>query len=119
VNVVIPQSVVVIGAAAFSYCGFLVDVTFDQNSQIQTIGYAAFMGSGIRRFDFPASVRMIEAVAFSSCGSLGDITLLPNSQPEIRGYAFRGTPLRAVTLPPGAVVDPRAFPAGTRVTRFP
>ena len=69
----IPASVETIEASAFKGCSKLATVTFEQGSQLKTIGgdgsfYGAFYGcTALTAIEIPASVETIEASAFKGC----------------------------------------------------
>lgn len=74
VSVVIPSSVVEVGAAAFAYCSLLAEVIL-VDSGLQTIGDSAFRGTGLVSIVVPDSVAEIGANAFSDCDSLTAVVL--------------------------------------------
>ena len=75
----IPASVETIEASAFKGCSKLATVTFEQGSQLKTIGgdgsfYGAFYGcTALTAIEIPASVETIEASAFKGCSKLAYI----------------------------------------------
>ncbi len=77
--ITIPNTVTKIGNSAFSLLSNtdatgLTSVTFESGSQLETIGYGAFMSnSNLTEITIPASVKSIEGMAFAGCTSLKDI----------------------------------------------
>ena len=67
-SISIPQSVSSIGGQAFYSCSKLATVTFEPDSQLTTIGPAAFQSSGLTSISIPPSVTTIESNAFQSSG---------------------------------------------------
>ena len=69
-SIEIPASVETIGASAFQFCSSLATVTFENGSQLKTIGggsysYGAFSDcTALTSIEIPASVETIEAAAF-------------------------------------------------------
>ena len=82
----IPASVETIEASAFKGCSKLATVTFEQGSQLKTIGgdgsfYGAFYGcTALTAIEIPASVETIEASAFKGCSKLATVTFEKGSQ---------------------------------------
>ena len=70
----IPESVIIIGEKAFSYCTNLETVSFGQNSKLQTIGDGAFAGcTSLKEVEIPASITVLYLSAFSECDNLKTI----------------------------------------------
>ena len=70
----IPESVIIIGEKAFSYCTNLETVSFGQNSKLQTIGDGAFAGcTSLKEIEIPASITVLYLSAFSECDNLKTI----------------------------------------------
>ena len=107
----IPASVETIEASAFKGCSKLATVTFEQGSQLKTIGgdgsfYGAFYGcTALTAIEIPASVETIEASAFYGCSSLTTVTFEKGSQLKTIGGghysgAFYGcTALTSIEIP--------------------
>ena len=101
-SIEIPASVETIEAAAFKGCSSLATVTFEQGSQLKTIGggysestfssyYGAFSDcTALTTIEIPASVETIEAAAFKGCSSLATVTFEQGSQLKTiaGGYYF-------------------------------
>ena len=109
-SIEIPASVETIEAAAFKGCSSLTTVTFEQGSQLKTIGgdyykqfyYGAFSDCPITTIEIPASVETIGSSAFSGCTSLTAIEI-PASVTTIGTAAFKGcSSLTTVTFEKGS-----------------
>lgn len=96
----LPASLKTIGPRAFAYNKFAT-VTFADNSQLETIGDAAFSANEeLTTIVIPASVKTIGLEAFDSCIALQSISFAPNSAVETIGnYAFAATALTSFTMP--------------------
>ena len=85
-SIEIPASVETIGASAFSYCSSLATVTFENGSQLKTIGGGSYSSgafsdcTALTSIEIPASVETIEAAAFKGCSSLATVTFENGSQ---------------------------------------
>ncbi len=97
-HVVIPDSVVRIGQAAFRDCPGIKSVTFPHN--VTEIATEAFLGClSLENIKFSDTLMEIGSFAFSSCRSLEQITL-PQTVKTIGIYAFSGcTNLRKINIP--------------------
>ena len=96
----IPASVTSIGDDAFGACTALTSVTFIENSQLTSIGDAAFYNTGLISFTIPASVTSIGDEAFGACTALTSVTFIENSQlTSIGDAAFYNTGLISFTIP--------------------
>ena len=98
-SIEIPASVETIEAAAFKGCSSLATVTFENGSQLKTIGggssyYGAFSDcTALTSIEIPASVETIKASAFKGCSSLATVTFKNGSQLKTieGGYPSSGT----------------------------
>ena len=104
----IPASVETIEAAAFKGCSSLATVTFENGSQLKTIGGGSYSSgafsdcTALTSIEIPASVETIEAAAFKDCSSLTSIEI-PASVETIKASAFKGcSSLATVTFENGS-----------------
>lgn len=116
-SVFIPATVLSIGDSAFIYCDALTTVTFAENSQLKSIGRAAFYGSehvhprfkeikipdsvetigngafyecrDLERIALPSALQMLSSVTFYNCTALSEVTF-PASLKTIESSAFSG-----------------------------
>ena len=85
-SIEIPASVETIGASAFIPCSSLATVTFENGSQLKTIGGGSYSSgafsdcTALTSIEIPASVETIEAAAFKGCSSLATVTFENGSQ---------------------------------------
>ena len=85
-SIEIPASVETIGASAFRICSSLATVTFENGSQLKTIGGGSYSSgafsdcTALTSIEIPASVETIEAAAFKGCSSLATVTFENGSQ---------------------------------------
>ena len=85
-SIEIPASVETIEAAAFKGCSSLATVTFENGSQLKTIGGGSYSSgafsdcTALTSIEIPASVETIEAAAFKGCSSLATVTFEKGSQ---------------------------------------
>lgn len=80
----IPESVIIIGEKAFSYCTNLETVSFGQNSKLQTIGDGAFAGcTSLKEIEIPASITVLYLSAFSECDNLKTIICHATLPPQL------------------------------------
>ncbi len=118
----IPSCVTNIGISAFSSCDRLVSVTFEENSQLVSIGDYAFNDCwSLANIDIPDNVISIGEYAFYRCDELKSLTLgdkvaiidyyaffqctslksivFPSSLISIGGSAFQNTSLTSIVIP--------------------
>ena len=85
-SIEIPASVETIESAAFKGCSSLATVTFENGSQLKTIGGGSYSSgafsdcTALTSIEIPASVETIEAAAFKGCSSLATVTFEKGSQ---------------------------------------
>ncbi len=79
-EIVIPASVTSIGISAFYNCSSLTTVTFENDSQLESIGAIAFSYTSLQSIEIPSSVTIIGRAAFQSCGSLTTVLFQDESQ---------------------------------------
>ncbi len=103
-SVFIPATVTSIGPFAFRFCKFLATVTFAEDSQLKSIGLAAFYGTEqaypkFKEIKIPDSVEAIGNAAFRYCQNLERIAL-PSALQTLSNVTFYGcTALSEVTFP--------------------
>lgn len=86
-EIVIPDTVLTIGYAAFANCFYLLRV--DMGKGVKTIGGSAFLDClSLNTMIFSTSLETIGEYAFSGCSSLPKYLILPDSLVSIGGYAF-------------------------------
>lgn len=103
----IPASITRIQSQAFQQSG-LETITFEENSQLQTIGMGVFLHTPLRQIELPDSVTTIEDSAFAGLTKVGgtnDSVLesikLPASLKTVGSFAFAGAHFSELTLPEG------------------
>ena len=106
-SIEIPASVETIEAAAFKGCSSLATVTFENGSQLKTIGGGSYSSgafsdcTALTSIEIPASVETIKASAFKGCSSLATVTFENGSQLKTieGGYPSSGTFADCTALP--------------------
>ena len=102
-SIEIPASVETIESYAFYGCSSLTTVTFEEGSQLKTIGGSAFESLRITHIEIPASVETIGSSAFKGCSALTSIEI-PASVETIGSSAFKGcSSLTTVTFEEGSL----------------
>ena len=111
-EVVIPESVTSMGDWAFKGCSSLATVTFENGSQLKTIGGGSYSSgafsdcTALTSIEIPASVETIEAAAFLDCQSLKRITF-PDRMVRFGEWAFyENESLQSVCIPEGVTTIP-------------
>ncbi len=111
VSVNIPKSVTSIGQIAFYKCYSLASLTFEENSELQTIGESAFSRCfSLASVTIPDSVTSIRDDAFELCIKLASLTFEENSKLDTIGEsAFSGinssnSPTEAIITIPQTVL---------------
>ena len=109
-TVVIRNGVTSIGKYAFNGCSSLKSVTFQEGSELTSIGERAFYGTDLKSIEIPASVTSIGGSAFSG-SSLGSVTFADGSRLEsIGAWAFYNTGLTSIEIPASVTsIGERAF----------
>ena len=75
-SIEIPSTVTSIGDSAFRYCSSLTTVTFQEGSQLTSIGGWTFAFSGLASIEIPSTVISIGDFAFDECSSLTTVSYL-------------------------------------------
>ena len=112
-KVTIPEGVTSIAAYAFNSCAQLVDVEFDTECKLETIGDYAFADCvSIPELQLPTTVTSIGNYALSGCISLAKINsdvegemILPNKVTTIGQYAFQNLALITKVVVPDSVTS--------------
>ena len=118
-SVFIPATVTSIGPFAFRFCKFLATVTFAEDSQLKSIGLAAFYGTEqaypkFKEIKIPDSVEAIGNRAFYYCQNLERIAL-PSALQKLSNATFYGcTALSEVTFPASLKIIERSAFSGCR-----
>lgn len=104
-NIIIPASVVIITNNAFELATNLTSVTFEENSNLETIGGFAFYRTNLISIHFPASITTIGSSAFSYLKTLTSVTFEENSKlTTIGSFAFiKLTGITSLIIPEGVV----------------
>ncbi|QIB69709.1 leucine-rich repeat protein [Aminipila butyrica] len=98
-TIAIPKSVVTIQDKAFSDCSSLTTVTFEEGSQLQSIGADAFgYCTSLLAIQLPSTVKTIGNNAFKNCKYLKTVTF-GSSLESIGDSAFATTKVSVVELP--------------------
>ena len=107
-NVMIPNTVEVIGDYAFQNCTALTNISIPNS--VKTIGKEAFRGcTGLTAIDIPNSVISIGENAFRQCSGFTTL-VIPSSVTSIGYAAFRDcTGLVSVTIPDSAAIGASTF----------
>ena len=100
-EITIPSSVTTIGQSAFNSCEILTNVTFEEGSQLQSVGNFAFVATPLTSIAIPSSVTDIGSYAFGDCYHLEEVILQEDSQlTNIGERAFYGcSDLVSFTIP--------------------
>ena len=99
-TIIIGKGVKSIGNNAFNGFSSLTSVTFEDNSELTSIGEKAFYKcTGLTSFSIPEGVTTIGGSAFKYCTGLTSFSI-PESVTTIGSYAFKGcTGLTSITIP--------------------
>lgn len=96
-HVILPETLISIEDHAFEWCVAL--KTIDFGSSLERIGVSAFEACGnLKEVMFPASLKIIDPLAFAQAGNL-QIVIILNGCESIADGAFMGCPLRDIYLP--------------------
>ncbi len=95
-SITIPDSITSIEEWAISHCGELTSITFGDNSNLTSIGFAAFyLCTNLKSITVPYGVTTISTHAFYQCNNLTSITI-PASVTSIGESAFDGCKLYVI-----------------------
>ena len=87
----IPSTVTAIGGYCFERCSGLEEVTFADDSKLETIAVRTFNASGLKKITIPKKVKEIQEGAFFWCVGLKSVTFEPGSElTTVAGNAFLG-----------------------------
>ncbi len=100
-SITIPKSVTSIGGASFVQCSDLASITFEDESQLTSIGIQAFEScTSLTSLTIPSTVIEIGNYAFRYCSSLKDVTCLATELPTLGSSVFSGISETAVLIVP-------------------
>ena len=104
-QVVVGKDITAIGKFNFFWCSKLQAVTFEEDSQLERIGWGAFGYSSLQTIAIPDSVTRIDGYAFYYCSKLSDVTIGENSRLASMGeYVFKAdTSLHSLYIPDSTV----------------
>ena len=112
-EVTLPDTLLVLGDAAFNYCRGLESLTLP--ASLEEIGNAAFsMMSNLKEITIPANVGMIGNEAFGNCNSLQAIRVAPGNlvyTSDDRGVLFTEDMITLLAAP-GGLTGKYAIPEG-------
>lgn len=103
-SIEIPKEVATIGQYAFTYCSGLTSLTFEDGSNLTTIGNDSFMScTNLVNVILPNKVTSIGSQAFNSCTKLQSI-IIPNSVTTM-SYGIFGScyQLKNITIPASVI----------------
>ena len=103
-SIIIPNSVTTIGVASFLQCYDLTSVTIVNGDNPVSIGKSAFQQTGLKSISIPKSVTTIGGESFSHCYDLTSVTIAEGGASSIGESAFEGcTSLTKVTIPKSVI----------------
>lgn len=102
-HVDIPDSLRVMGKKCFAGCQILENISFGEESQLETIGEGCFeMCEKLEKIEVPESVNEIQKSAFESC-KCKTITLLSRELKTLPRATFRASDITEITIPRSVV----------------
>ena len=105
-SVKLPNGLTSIGKNAFYKCKMLSAVTFEEGSQLKTIGLGAFESTALTSIQIPASVTEIGNSAFAACSQLSTVTFEAGTQLKTIGSsAFEGCSTLTSIIIPASVTE--------------
>ena len=96
-NLVFPKSLKTIGTDSFKISDFI-NVSFEEGSNLETIGSSAFYESTLNSIDLPIGLKSIGESAFERTQKLTSI-VLPEGLETIGNNAFYGSYIKSVEIP--------------------
>ncbi len=116
-TVYIPNKVQTIRDTAF-FSSTLQTITFEANSQLNSIGYRAFSESMLNSITIPSGVMTISSYAFAYNNNLLTVTFETGSQLQIIGNsAFYGTGIATILIPNSVtIIEDYAFANNNQLT---
>jgi hypothetical protein len=101
----IPSTVERISDGCFAQCTRLVEVEFENNSRLRSIGPGAFTETNLTLITIPRSVEVIERGCFGWCASLREVKFESGSAlREIGKRAFERSGIERICVPSKTVV---------------
>lgn len=98
-EVVIPNTVEIIGKSAFENCTNLESIIFSEKSVLKTIDDSAFSGcTNIFNIAIPMQVEKIGNYAFANCTNLSGIFKLPDNLKDFGENAFLSTNISGIDI---------------------
>ena len=95
----IPAQITFFGVAAFQQSG-IIEMIFENGSQLETISHDCFAYSNIVNIEIPASVKTFGKNAFRYSSSISEVTFAPNSQLTTVGpRIFGDSSLKKISMP--------------------
>lgn len=97
-SIVIPDSVLWIGASAFENCSSLIDISIAES--VNSIGSKAFAGcTSLKSITIPSKIKKVLSSTFEDCVLLENVDL-PSGLKSIEDYAFRNCKsLKEINIP--------------------
>lgn len=107
-ELILPESLEVIGYQAFHYCSSL-EIINSLGSNINTIMQSAFQGTAIETISIPGNVKTIGSYAFFECKNLYSVDLKDGIE-KIENQAFAMTAIKSIEIPDSVLsIDKAVF----------
>ncbi len=106
-SIEIPNSITSIYAWAFTYCDNLTNITFEEDSQLESIENQEVFSycSSLRTIELPSSINFIGSYTFFACSNLETIICHAENVPETDSKTFDGCPSDMIIYVPAQSVD--------------
>ncbi|MBO5809321.1 MAG: leucine-rich repeat domain-containing protein [Bacteroidales bacterium] len=106
-SIEIPNSITSIDAWAFGYCDNLTNITFEEDSQLESIEHQDVFSycSSLRTIELPSSINFIGSYTFFACSNLETIICHAENVPETDSKTFDGCPSDMIIYVPAQSVD--------------